>query len=251
MEYAVKMRRLPEEATLLRRMEAGELDSEVMSALGHRIAAFHAAADSGPEIDRYGRWDVVAGNARENLEQSRSHVGACLSEAVFARLQEALEQRLAAHRPLIERRAESHVPRDTHGDLHLDHVYLFPDRAPPDDFVIIDCIEFNERFRYADPVADMAFLVMNLLSYGRWDLAEPFVEAYFRAAQDEEGRRLLAFYVAYRAGGRSSDVVIAEHNRMVPAPSGTFLRYTEHTAYVDGNDGSAARRDGAQTPRMR
>jgi hypothetical protein len=201
-EYAVKMRRLPEEATLLRRMEAGQLDSEVMAALGHRIAAFHAAADSGPEIDRYGRWDVVAGNARENLEQSRSHVGACLSEAVFARLQQALEQRLAAHRPLIERRAESRVPRDTHGDLHLDHVYLFPDRMPPDDFVVIDCIEFNERFRYADPVADMAFLVMDLLCHGRWDLAEPFVDAYFRAAQDDEGRRLLAFYVAYRAAVR-------------------------------------------------
>jgi uncharacterized protein len=63
-------------------------------------------------------------------------------------------------RPFIEERARRGVTRDTHGDLHLDHIYHFPDRASPEDLVIIDCVEFNERFRYADPVADMAFLGM-------------------------------------------------------------------------------------------
>jgi predicted kinase len=94
------------------------------------------------------------------------------------------------------------VPRDTHGDLHLDHIYLFPDKPPPDDLAIIDCIEFNERFRFADPVADMAFLVMDLLFHQRRDLADAFAEAYFRAANDTEGRALLPFYVAYRAAVR-------------------------------------------------
>lgn len=32
---------------------------------------------------------------------------------------------------------------------------------------------------------------------------------------------------------------------LVPAPSGTLLRFTEHTAFVDGKDGSAARREGS------
>jgi uncharacterized protein YndB with AHSA1/START domain len=31
---------------------------------------------------------------------------------------------------------------------------------------------------------------------------------------------------------------------LVPVGSGTLLRLTEHTAYVDGNDGSTARREG-------
>src|SRR5262249_6701584 len=92
---------------------------------------------------------------------------------------------------------------DTHGDLHLDHVYLFPDRPPPDDLVIIDCIEFNERFRYADPVADVAFLSMDLSYHGRRDLARAFTEAYFQAAGDEQGRALLPFYPAYRAAVRA------------------------------------------------
>jgi len=202
-DYAVKMRRLPDEATLLARLEREALAGAVLGDLGRRVAAFHAAAASGPEIDRYGSWEVVAGNARENLAQSRGHVGVCLSEAVFARLAGCLEESLRALRPLIEARARDHVTRDTHGDLHLDHVYLFPDEPPPRDLVVIDCIEFNERFRYADPVADTAFLAMDLLFHGRPDLERAFVEAYFDAAGDRSGRMLLAFYVAYRAAVRA------------------------------------------------
>src|SRR5208282_6366635 len=88
-------------------------------------------------------------------------------------------------------------------DLHLDHVYLFPDRDPPNNLVIIDCIEFNERFRYSDPVSDMAFLVMDLLFHGRPDLAKMFSAAYFQASGDEEGLALLPFYTAYRAAVRA------------------------------------------------
>ena len=202
-EYAVKMRRLPEDATLLRLLECGELEADVLAELGRRVAGFHRVAESGAEVARCGRWRVVAGNARENLTQSRRHVGITLSSAVYARLEEALEWRLEAHRPLIERRAEAHVPRDTHGDLHLDHVYHFPELGPPHDFVVIDCIEFNERFRYADPVADMAFLTMDLAFHGRRDLERAFVEAYFEASGDRPGRALLPFYVAYRAAVRA------------------------------------------------
>ncbi len=67
---------------------------------------------------------------------------------------------------------------------------------------MVDCIEFNERFRHADPVADMAFLAMDLTRLGRKDLARVFAEAYFRASGDAEGRALLPFYAAYRAAVR-------------------------------------------------
>ena len=69
------------------------------------------------------------------------------------------------------------------------------------DLVIVDGIEFNERFRYADPVADMAFLAMDLAFHGRRDLAEALADAYHQASGDDEGRALLPFYTSYRAGG--------------------------------------------------
>src|SRR5205085_8250429 len=125
--------------------------------------------------------------------------GDTVRRGVYDRVRDLTELALERLRPLIEARAARGVPRDTHGDLHLDHVYLFPDRPPPDDLVVIDCIEFNERFRFADPVADLAFLVMDLLFCDRRDLADALADAYFRATGDDEGRTLLPLYTAYRA----------------------------------------------------
>jgi predicted kinase len=68
--------------------------------------------------------------------------------------------------------------------------------------VIIDGIEFHERFRHADPVADVAFLVMDLEAIGQHGLASAFADAYFEASGDLEGRDLLPFYTSYRAAVR-------------------------------------------------
>jgi aminoglycoside phosphotransferase family enzyme/predicted kinase len=201
-EWAVKMERLPDEARLREQILRGELDADQLTKLARRIAAFHARAERGPAISAGGSFAVVAANARDNFLQAQSQVGATLSGAVFDRLEALTERALDEHRTLIERRADRHVPCDGHGDLRLDHVYLFPDRRPPDDLVIIDAIEFNDRFRHADPIVDLAFLTMDLAAHGRRDLASLLAEAYVRAASDTEGRELLPFYASYRAAVR-------------------------------------------------
>jgi aminoglycoside phosphotransferase family enzyme/predicted kinase len=196
------MRRLPDEATLEHRLEHGEVGRELMESLGKRLAEFHRQADRGGHIARFGRYDVVERNALENFEQSVSQVGTAASGAVFDRLRSLTAESLSNCRGLIESRAGRGVPCDTHGDLRLGHVYYFPDRPPPADLVVVDCIEFNERFRFADPVSDMAFLAMSLKRSGRDDLAATLADAYFRRADDDEGRALLPLYVSYRAAVR-------------------------------------------------
>jgi aminoglycoside phosphotransferase family enzyme/predicted kinase len=202
-EWAVKMERQAEAATLQSRLVRGEVGPEQMEALARKLARFHAGAAAGKHVSAFGRFATVARNCRENFEQAASQVGTTVSGPVYDRLRSLSEEALSRLRPVIERRAERGVPRDTHGDLHSEHVYFFPERKPPDDLVVIDCIEFNERFRFADPVADMAFLVMDLLFHRRPDLARAFSGAYFRASGDEEGRMLLPFYTAYRAAVRA------------------------------------------------
>src|SRR6516162_5740462 len=199
-EWAVKMKRLPEEATLEKRLQRGQVEVGLLKALARKVAMFHARAETGEHVSAFGRFEVVARNARENFDQVAPQVGTTLSQAVFERLRRLTEEALARLGPMIESRAERGGPRDTHGDLHLDHVYLFPEREPPADLVIIDCIEFNERFRYADPVADMAFLRMDLTFHDRRDLARAFADAYFRAAGDCGGPG--AVTVLHRLPGR-------------------------------------------------
>jgi aminoglycoside phosphotransferase family enzyme/predicted kinase len=203
-DWAVKMRRLPEEAAFHERLRRGDIDETLVELFARRLADFHQAVAESPVPSGCGRFETVARNIREIFAQSQAQVGALVSRTVYERLQTLTEESLARLRPLIEGRAARGVPRDTHGDLHLDHVYYFPDRPPPGDLVIVDCIEFNERFRFIDPVADMAFPYMDFQLHGRRDLAETFVAAYFRATGDEEGRVLLPFYSSYRAAVRGS-----------------------------------------------
>jgi aminoglycoside phosphotransferase family enzyme/predicted kinase len=203
-EWAVKMQRLPEAATLLERLRRGEVGVALVETLAERVAAFHRRADTNARISAFGRFEAVARLVRDVFRRAAPQVGTTVSRAVFDRVAARAEEVLAGLQPLIEARAARGVPRDCHGDLHLDHVYSFPDRRPPDDLVIIDCIEFNESFRFSDPVADMAFPAMDLAFHGRRDLARAFADAYVRAAGDEEGRALLPLYTAYRAAVRGT-----------------------------------------------
>lgn len=201
-EWAVKMRRLPESATLRDRLSGDRITADAMAELARRLARFHGSADPAPEVSACCTFAAIAANTRENLVPAAAQVGVTLSRSTLDRLGERTEASLARLRDLIEARAASGIPRDTHGDLRLDHVYWFPDHRPPGDWVVVDCIEFGARYRYADPISDIAFLAMELEVEGRSDLARAFVAEYLRAAGDAEGGELLPFYRAYRAAVR-------------------------------------------------
>ncbi|WP_143140553.1 AAA family ATPase [Nannocystis exedens] len=203
-DWVVHMRRLPDAARLGARVAAGEADAHLMQRLGATIAGFHARARRGPAVSAWATFAAVAGNCRQNFTQLAG-LGV-VTEQLLTRVERATEEALARGHAAIDGRARRHVPRDTHGDLRLEHVYWFPEREAPDDLLVIDCIEFGEQFRCADPVADLAFLVMDLRDAGRRDLADALAEGYFAVTPDDEaseGRALLPLYIAYRATVRA------------------------------------------------
>lgn len=197
-DWAVVMRRLPEERNLRSLLARGELDGPLIDRVAERLAGFHATADRGEGISANACWEVVARNCRENLEVGERFRGKTVSLRVLERLREATERELAERRALVEARVRRGEARDGHGDLRLDHVYVLADRPPPEDLLVIDCIEFNDRFRHQDPVADIAFLVMELGFVGRDDLAERLAHAWLEARGDDDGHHLLRLFVSYR-----------------------------------------------------
>lgn len=64
-EWAVKMHRLPDNATLLSRLSRGEVTEQQLAALAGRLAEFHRKAGSSSAVAACGRLEVVARNARE------------------------------------------------------------------------------------------------------------------------------------------------------------------------------------------
>ena len=75
----------------------------------------------------------------------------------------------------------------------------FGQRPIGDDIDLFDCIEFNDRFRYSDTLADVAFLLMDLEFHGGGELSVWFWEDYKRYAIESNVDALLTFYKTYRA----------------------------------------------------
>ncbi|MGD8376876.1 MAG: AAA family ATPase [Acidobacteriota bacterium] len=212
LEHAVKMRRLPDRARLLEVIDRQEQPGTILDDLATRLARFHAGAARGAPIAAHGRFDAVVRLVRGNFEQSTDHVGSTVDPEVFRRLRGLSEAELERRRDRIEARAARGMPCDGHGDLRLEHVYRIDGH-----FAIIDCIEFNERFRHADPVADTAFLTMDLAFRGYRDLARRFQGAYTSASGDEEGDDLFPLYTAYRAAVRAKVQGIKQAQESLPA----------------------------------
>jgi len=201
-DYAVKMQRLPEQATMEARLARNAVDENMMEQLGHHVADFHSRAERSERIAEFGRWDLIRRNCLENFEQSRGQTGVTIHPDVMSHLEERTRSCLDNLKELIEMRADSCFPIDSHGDLRLKHVYHFPEKSAGQQWMMLDRIEFNERFRFADPVSDIAFLCMDLLYAGRPDFVRALADSYFWSADDTQGRQLLNFYIAYRAAVR-------------------------------------------------
>jgi hypothetical protein len=74
-----------------------------------------------------------------------------------------------------------------------------------------DCVEFDPRLRWIDVMNDMAFLIMDLVSRQRADLAFLLLSRYLEITGDYEGLRVLPFYAVYRALVRAKiDAITAE-----------------------------------------
>ncbi|WP_373500030.1 AAA family ATPase [Desulfococcus sp.] len=192
-EYAVTMRQLPDAANLKALLAAGAAGREHVARIGRRLAGFYGACERSPAIDAHGGLDAIACNMEENFRQLAPWAGRILEASRWEFLCEANRAFLTHHAGAFARRVDEGRIRDGHGDLRTDHVYF------DGGLQIIDCIEFNDRFRFGDAAADIAFLVMDLAALGHADLGRDLLAAYAAAADDPGVFAVVDFYVVYRA----------------------------------------------------
>jgi len=200
-EYAVKMRRLDFEQTLLRRLQRDAVSMELLAALADRLAEFYCAAARSPEIDRWGTPEAVWFNIRENLDQTEPYIGVVLAPLQHRWIASISERFLRERLDLFQRRIAEGRIVEGHGDLHLAHVFVESDSPPR--FQIVDCIEFNPRLRCGDVAVDLAFLSMDFDHHGRSDWARWLTLRASDALDDPELPLLVHFYSVYRAHVRN------------------------------------------------
>jgi aminoglycoside phosphotransferase family enzyme/predicted kinase len=190
-DYAVRMRRLPQSASAESLLAHGHLSHEHLSRLAGRLAAFYAAS---PPSARADALDVLRANVVENFAQVQPFIGRFVEPETFEAVRTWQLGCLTRAARTFEERQEQGRIRDGHGDLRLEHVYF--ERDEP---IVIDAVEFDERFRVADVAADVAFLAMELDARSRPDLAANFLAAFARESADYNLYAVVDFYLSYRA----------------------------------------------------
>ena len=198
-DWAVHMRRLDAASRADHRLREGRLERDHLTLVAQRLASFHAAAACDETIARFGSTEAIGRNVRENFRQTRDVMAAYLSAEEAAEIERWQTGVLERSPELFAERMRAGRVRDGHGDLRLEHLYLSERGDGALELAILDCIEFNERFRYADVCADVAFLSMDLARHGRVDYAELFLARYAREANDYDLYPLVDFYQSYRA----------------------------------------------------
>lgn len=193
LEYAVQMRRFPQDALLEHQLHS--LDPALIECFASDLARLHAAAAHAGFRSPYGTPEVIQAPALDNFDQLRLLLQTLPSAAPSLDALRAwtMETSERIH-PLMAHRKDEGYVRECHGDLHTANLVVLAERL-----VAFDCIEFDPRLYWIDAISEVAFLVMDLEQRGYPALAYRFLNAYLEWSGDYVGLALLPYYLVYRA----------------------------------------------------
>jgi aminoglycoside phosphotransferase family enzyme/predicted kinase len=200
-EYALVMKRMPADRSIEHLAGRGKNLKSCLSRLAHKLADFHrncANSASTPAIAAEGRPERIKEKWEENFADIQRFVPDVVREDTVTVAKNSAFQYLAGRRPLFYRRIEQGEIKDGHGDLLAADIFCL-DSGPE----VLDCIEFDDRYRYSDVASEVAFLAMDLTRLGRADDARRFISEYAEAFARPIPFTLLEHYIAYRASVRT------------------------------------------------
>ncbi len=214
-DYAVIMKRLPADRMLDRLIDNGTITVEEIRLVALEICRFHANAAISPHINEFGSLEIIRLNWQENFDQTVEFDKTTLPRTVRETIRTYTENFTAKNQTIFSERVEKGFIRDCDGDIHSGNICIVDNKA-----FIFDCIEFNERFRFSDTAADIAFLLMDLDYHSRHDLADVALATYVQASGDTALEQVVTFYKVYRAFVRGKvaslqllDAGISAHER--------------------------------------
>ncbi|HKK99295.1 MAG TPA: AAA family ATPase [Desulfotignum sp.] len=193
-DYAVRMRRLPDENTLASLLVSNRVTESFIDRLIHTLSDFYtASALTKKEMDQFGSFEAIGQKCRDNFNRLPDFSDTGANKRKVQLIKAATQMFLDRHKDLFDRRIENKHICDTHGDLKTEHVYQYQGVQ------ILDCIEFNHAFRYQDTASDLAFLAMDMDFLGYRPAALFLLSRYVKTTSDADLMQVIDFYKCYRA----------------------------------------------------
>lgn len=193
-EYAVKMKRLPEKYFLKNLIQTGDAGLDDLRRIVEKLVEFYESQSQNVNIDDFGRPANIKTFIYGNISLIKNFVGNTISYAAHEAIKFFNDTFFEKYSSLFLERIKKGFIKDCHGDLHLNNINITPDYV-----CIHDCIEFNDRFRFIDLASDVAFLAMDLDFNGRRDFADFVVSEISKRMSDDTIFQVIDFYKCYRA----------------------------------------------------
>ncbi|RLT40859.1 MAG: hypothetical protein DWI58_10010 [Chloroflexi bacterium] len=216
-EWAVKMRRLPEAATLDALVRDEHVPYDMADRLVARLVPFHDDAERAPGGLVFAGVGAVAAWWKREAGEAAGFIGSTWAPEDAATMHAMVDGTLASEAATFAQRVTDGRIVRGHGDLHTKHVYVLGPRVA--DIVCVDGIEFSEWFQigWQDIGHDIAFLAMDLEAHGEVSLADEFIGRYLASTQDETLPLLQPLHRAFRAFVRGKVESIGAQAAEVPA----------------------------------
>ena len=208
-EYAVQMRRLPEEYFLDRLIQEGTARPDDIDRIAKKLANFYETAPT-DRASLYGSPELIRRNLETNVQEIEPFIGKSLTFEEFRDIGAYNANFLTCSGDLLQTRLRDSRVREGHGDLRAEHICL------EEDPVIYDCIEFSEKFRYCDTASEIAFLSMDLDYLGAPMLSDHFIRSFQNFTKDPDLLHLLPLYKTYRACVRGKVEMLKANEPEVP-----------------------------------
>ncbi|TPQ15741.1 AAA family ATPase [Streptomyces sporangiiformans] len=202
-EPIVVMRRMPTDRRLSRLVREGAAVDDVLRAVARHLAAWHANAPRGRDVDEQGTRDALSSRWEASFAQVHALAGDGFVPDGVAEVERLVRRYLVGRKRLFDSRIEQRRMVDGHGDLLAEDVFCLDDGPR-----VLDCLEFDDHLRYVDGLDDAAFLAMDLEQLGNPAAAAYFLAQYSEYSGDPAPPSLWHHYVAYRAFVRAKVSVI-------------------------------------------
>ena len=197
LDHFVVMARLPEDRRLSARLDLDTVEDDLRH-LAHLLATFHDGATRSAEIDAASDAAAWSSLWDQGLDQLAPFAGTVLEPDEVTRCAQLVWEYLDGRAPLIAERIGTGRACDGHGDLQAEDIFVLDDGPR-----VLDCLEFDDRLRYGDVLADVAFLAMDLERLGHPELGAQFLDRYRELSGDAWPSSLAHHHIAYRAHVRA------------------------------------------------
>jgi len=168
---------------------------DTLVAVARRIANVHVSARVlAGECAVPASTEAIRKNWTDNFDALRPVVGTIIDPEEFEAVRSAATTWIDGRNALFGERITSGWVRDGHGDLRAEHVYCTTQGVE-----LIDCLAFNDDLKFADVLADVAFLAMDVERIAGPQAAEDLMRAWGVFTGERHPSSLAHFYVAYRA----------------------------------------------------